>query len=414
VHFPYCLEKCPYCDFVSFKVAPRDIDHHGYADAVCRELQARAAGRRGPDGTAWRDEVRIASVFFGGGTPSLWAPSAIARVLDAIRATLPSDPDLEITAECNPTSVGEAQAEGLLEAGVNRFSVGIQALDDDRLRYLGRKHTAREARATLSALLHAGARRVSADLIFGLPGQSPDSAVADARALRDLGLMHLSCYQLTIEPGTRFGELARRGRLPLAEEGAVAESFQAVSDALEEAGLRHYEVSNYAERGEEARHNIGYWRGQEYLGLGCGAYGFMHSTDIADGAPSAQTDGTPVATRYRNSPSPDGYVAATADGWPEARADGSANEGPPPWQESAEPLDGNTLFRERLMLGLRMAEGVDLVEAARGLGVEPWTRARTDEVARLIARGRLTRERDTLRIPRGAWLFADDTAARLF
>jgi oxygen-independent coproporphyrinogen-3 oxidase len=185
----------------------------------------------------------------------------------------------------------------------------------------------------------------------------------------------MSCYQLTIEPGTRFGELAKRGRLPLADDGAVAESFLAIDAALGARGLRHYEISNYARPGQEARHNLGYWRGDEYLGLGCAAYGF-----VLEGADA----GTGI--RYRNDPSPERYMA----GAPETR----------------EPIDGAARARERIMLGLRVTEGVDLA----GLLTPDRERA----LDWLQGRGRIVVDGTRARIPAGAWLWADDTAARLF
>ncbi len=402
VHFPWCLAKCPYCDFVSY-VAP-ELDHRGYADAVLRELAARAdALVTGP----WqRQPRRIASVFFGGGTPSLWNARELGRVLAGIRGALPIADDLEVTVECNPTSIDGDRARALVDAGVNRLSIGVQSTDDDRLRFLGRLHDAGGGLAAVRSVMRAGVPRVSADLIFGLPGEAPSDAVREALELQDVGLDHLSCYQLTIEPGTRFGELARRGRLPLADDGAVAESFVAIDEALGARGLDHYEVSNYARPGQEARHNLGYWRGDEYVGLGCAAFGFVrHGAADAPEAPGAPDTGDRVASggvRYRNAPLPERYVEAT-------RADAVADP-----TDSREELDAVALFRERVMLGLRTREGVDLGAAARELGTSGWTAARERAGEWLASRGRIERDGDRVRIPRAAWLWTDDTAARLF
>jgi oxygen-independent coproporphyrinogen-3 oxidase len=288
VHFPWCLAKCPYCDFVSY-TSPRDaVDHRGYADSVIREIEARAGAL---------SERRIESVFFGGGTPSLWEPAELGRVLTAVLASgcatdRASGRTLEVTVECNPTSLDEDRARALVDAGVNRLSIGVQSLRDDELRFLGRLHDAAGAGAAVRGAMRAGVSRVSADLIFGLPGQPVLRARDQALELLDFGLRHVSCYQLTIEAGTRFGELARRGRLPLADDGVVAEAFLAIDDALRGRGLRHYEVSNFAVPGEEARHNLGYWRGGEYLGLGCAAVGFLR----------VPGDGPARGVRYRNEP----------------------------------------------------------------------------------------------------------------
>jgi oxygen-independent coproporphyrinogen-3 oxidase len=377
VHFPWCLAKCPYCDFVSYATDRAAIDHEGYADAILRE-----ASKRAENGGGTR---RVTSVFFGGGTPSLWEPRALGRVLARLRELFSDTAEPEVTVECNPTSLDQDRARGLLDAGATRLSIGTQSLRGDQLRFLGRLHDPDGARRAIEGALAAGATRVSTDLIFGLPGQSPSDARAQAGALADLGLRHLSCYQLTIEPGTQFGERKKRGLLPMADEGEVAESFLAIDEELSSRGLRHYEISNYAAPGEEARHNVSYWRGEEYVGLGCGAYGMVRE---AGGG-----------RRYRNPIDPRAYVAWT---------NGPMIDG------DVEPLPPEALLRERIMLGLRIAEGLDLAAAGRDLGIDPWTPDRLREIARLRERGRLVREGDVLRIPKAAWLFTDDTAARLF
>jgi oxygen-independent coproporphyrinogen-3 oxidase len=390
VHFPWCLAKCPYCDFVSF-VTP-EIDHRGYADAVLREIEARA-GDHG--------QGALESIFFGGGTPSLWDARELGRVLDGVRGAFGAEPggagELEITVECNPTSLDEERAAALVRAGVTRVSIGVQSLRDERLEFLGRLHDAKGAVAAVRGAERAGVERISADLIFGLPGQSPEESRDEALELVGLGLSHVSCYQLTIEPGTRFGELARRGRLPLADEGAVAEGFLAIDEALTAAGFGHYEVSNYARAGQEARHNLGYWRGDDYVGLGCAAYGCARVAGDAGEEARGQ--------RWRNLPGPDAYVEATR----RPKGDRIAAI-----HESVEPLDAETLLRERLMLGLRIAEGIDLERAGRDLGIAGFTAKRERAVAWLEGRGRIVREGGVLRVPRGAWLWTDDTAARLF
>ncbi|MDP9037117.1 MAG: radical SAM family heme chaperone HemW [Myxococcota bacterium] len=392
VHFPWCLAKCPYCDFVSYATPRENIDHGAYADAVLRELSAR---------TALCDGRRMETVFFGGGTPSLWEARSIARVIRQIRIQLACSEELEITVECNPTSLDEQTARALVDAGVNRVSIGVQSLDDARLRTLGRLHDAAGGRRAVRDALRAGVPRVSGDLIFGLPGQTPETARDEALALVDLGVRHLSCYQLTIEPRTRFGELARRGRLPLADEGAVAESFLAIDEALGLRGFRHYEVSNYAQSGEEARHNLGYWRGDEYLGLGCAAVGFARIDEKG---------GEARGIRWRNAAEPETYVDATRS----AREDSAAASCGHPTAESMEPLDAQTLLRERIMLGLRVDEGFDLEAAARSLCVPGWTPGRTRAAAWLEERHRIVREGGRVRVPRAAWLWTDDTSARLF
>jgi putative oxygen-independent coproporphyrinogen III oxidase len=376
VHFPWCLAKCPYCDFVSYATDASAVDHEGYADAVLREAEARAAEAT---------ELVLGSIFFGGGTPSLWAPTELGRVLAGLRRLFACKDDLEVTVECNPTSLDLAKARALLEAGVNRLSIGTQSLRADQLRFLGRLHDPDGARRAIEAALEAGVPRVSTDLIFGLPSQPASDAREQAEALAAAGLTHLSCYQLTIEPGTQFGERKKRGLLPMADDGDVAEAFVAIDEALEARGLRHYEISNYAKPGEEARHNLAYWHGDEYVGLGCAAFGFRRLR--AGGV------------RWRNAIDPRAYVASSGD----LAAVTTFRE----------DLSADALLRERIMLGLRLASGVDLAAAGRDLGVDPF-QDRRRAIDQLVARGRLTRDGDVLRIPRPAWLFTDDTASRLF
>ncbi len=383
VHFPFCLKKCPYCDFTSYARARDEIDHAGYADAVIAELGRRRAAFRGK---------RLATVFFGGGTPSLWAPAELGRVLRAIvEAAEDREPEVEVTAECNPTSLDEDRARALHAQGVVRLSVGVQGLDATRLAFLGRLHDPAGGLAAVAAALRSGVPRVSADLIYGVAtGEDVPSAAeaaSEAAVVSDTGVTHVSAYSLTIEPGTQFGELARKGRLPVAPDDAVADAFFAVEAALEARGFTHYEISNYARPGHEARHNLGYWRGADYVGLGCGAFGTLST---ANGA----------AVRYRNTRDPARYVgAATAGADPE---------------DEREELDAETRLRERLMLGLRLQEGVDLDAARAELGIDPWTPERRRAADRLVARGRLAIEGARLRVPREARVWTDGVAAALF
>ncbi|MBX3185583.1 MAG: radical SAM family heme chaperone HemW [Labilithrix sp.] len=389
VHFPWCLAKCPYCDFVSYASERESIDHAGYADAIVREAEGRLRQleKRG-------HAITIASVFFGGGTPSLWEPRELGRVLARLRALFSTSEGLEITVECNPTSLDRDRATALRDAGVDRLSIGTQSLRAEQLRFLGRLHDPDGARRAIEAALASGIARVSTDLIFGLPDQTADDARAQAETLAATGLEHLSCYQLTIEPGTQFGERKKRGLLPMADEAIVADAFLAIESALEARGLAHYEISNYAKPGQEARHNLAYWRGDEYLGLGCAAYGF-----VREGA---------GGLRWRNAIEPRRYVEGTRAIASDVLGEGDGVS------VFTEALDASALLRERIMLGLRLATGLDLGAAGADLGVDPWTPERLRAIDRLAARERLVREGDVLRIPRAAWLFADDTASRLF
>lgn len=383
VHFPFCLKKCPYCDFVSFARDRASIDHGGYADAVIAELDRRRGALEGK---------ALATVFFGGGTPSLWDPRELGRVLAAIFAAA-SDraADVEVTAECNPTSLDEDRARALVDVGVNRLSVGVQGLDADRLAFLGRLHDAPGGLAALEAAVRAGVPRVSADLIYGVAAgrdaDAPETAANEARRVADTGVTHLSAYSLTIEPNTQFGDLARRGKLPIAPEDSVADAFFAVEEALAGRGFEHYEISNYARPGQEARHNLGYWRGDDYLGLGCAAFGTLSARDGS-------------AVRYRNHKDPDKWARAAIGG--------------DPLEAEREELSPETRLRERIMLGLRLQEGLDLDRAAADLGLDPRPPARARAIARLVARGKIEVDGARIRVPAKARIFTDGIAGDLF
>ncbi len=385
VHFPWCLKKCPYCDFVSFEKDPPTIEHERYAAAVRQEILFRQATF---------ENYELISVFFGGGTPSLWAPEALGSVLRALLAAAPHRADdVEVTVECNPSSLDREHASALADRGVNRLSVGVQSLDARRLRFLGRWHDPDEALRALEAAVDA-VPRVSGDLIYGVAAQDPahaqrpEEAAADVARVADTGVEHVSAYALTIEEETRFGTLKRQGRLPLLGDDVVAETFLAVRETLEGRGMTHYEVSNYALTGQESRHNAAYWRGHDYLGLGCAAFGTLSDEDG-------------VGLRYRNPLTPRRYFAAA-----------EAGTFAPSFEE---PLTPETRLLERLMLGLRMREGVDLHRAARELKLQPLFEAdRQRTVHTLIEAGKLELHEGRLRIPPDMWLHADGIVADLF
>ncbi len=379
VHFPWCLKKCPYCDFVSFAKKRDEIDHAAYSDAVLREIEARKGAL---------ETTSVETIFFGGGTPSLWEPEELGRVLDAL-LSMNRITDVEVTLECNPTSLDPDRAKAYCDAGINRFSIGTQSLDAKELSYLGRLHDASLAEAAIDGALATGAR-VSSDLIFGLPDQPLERAVEHAERLAAHGITHLSCYQLTIEPGTQFGELAKIGRLPLADDGRVAQSFLAIDEALEKKGFSHYEISNYAKPGDESRHNLGYWRGRDYLGIGTAAVGRIGNV------------------RYRNEPDPARYAARTKTMKPGLFGE---EDGLSTFEET---LDAETLLRERIMLGLRLKEGFDLESDAQELGVEALSKERARELEKLLTKGRVWKKGARIGMTREGWLFANDVAARLF
>jgi oxygen-independent coproporphyrinogen-3 oxidase len=380
VHFPWCLKKCPYCDFLSVASERPEIPQQAYTEAVLRELECRAAAL---------PARRVSSVFFGGGTPSLWDPAQLGRVLARIGDLFPGVSSAEVTVECNPTSLDRERARALCDVGVNRVSIGVQSLDAGRLAFLGRLHDPPSALRAIADAVNAGVPRISADLIFGVAGQSASEAASEAQRLADSGCSHLSAYALTIEQGTQFGALARKGKLPLLADDIVADSFMAVHEALAERGFEHYEISNYAQPEQRARHNLGYWTGQDYLGVGTGAWG---TVSLAAGR-----------LRYRTLPSPERYMELF-----------SRDRAPELWQRSGttavsdvEAIDGETALKERLLLGLRLRDGFDLGAAARELGVQAMTPARERALARLTREGRVQTSGERISIPERHWLTAD-------
>jgi putative oxygen-independent coproporphyrinogen III oxidase len=258
VHIPWCVRKCPYCDFNSHE-ARQEIPEREYIDALLRDLEQdlpRVWGRP------------VYSIFIGGGTPSLFSPESIDRLLSGIRARLPLDQNIEITLEANPGTVELDRFKGFRAAGINRLSIGIQSFDETKLKALGRIHGREEALRAAKAVRAAGFDNFNLDLMFGLPQQSVDEALADIRRAIELEPSHLSVYQLTIEPNTLFH--ARPPKLP--DDDSIGEMQIQLQTELAAAGYRQYEVSAYAREGFECRHNLNYWEFGDYLGIGAGAH----------------------------------------------------------------------------------------------------------------------------------------------
>jgi putative oxygen-independent coproporphyrinogen III oxidase len=318
IHWPFCRSKCPYCDFNSHV---RDsVDAARWTRALVRDLEHHA------DLTAGRE---LGSVFFGGGTPSLMPPETVAALLDAVRSHWAARPDLEVTLEANPNSAETDRFQAFAAAGVNRLSLGVQSLDPAALRSLGRAHNRHEAIGAIERARNTFPR-YSFDLIYARPGQTVAAWRRELDEALDLAGEHLSLYQLTIEPGTAFATLARRGELVPPEEEQGAALFEATQDRLGDAGLPAYEISNHARPGGECRHNLAYWRYQDYVGIGPGAHGRL-------------TQGTSKMTtrQYRL---PEKWLAAV-----EAVGTGL---------EEMVAIDRETMVAEVLMMGLRLVEGV--------------------------------------------------------
>src|SRR5581483_9580216 len=268
VHWPFCLSKCPYCDFNSH-VRHGGIDEARFLRAYLAEIghwAGLAPGRR------------VTSVFFGGGTPSLMSPVTVGAILDAVARHWSVEADAEVTLEANPSSVEAGRFRGYRAAGVHRVSLGVQSFNDGELRFLGRLHNVAEARRAIE-LARAIFPRLSFDLIYARPGQTPDTWRAELGEALRLAADHLSLYQLTIEDGTPFAALYRAGKLKPPDEDASADLYAVTQEVCDRAGLPAYEISNHARPGAECRHNLVYWRYGEYAGIGPGAHGRLKLHD---------------------------------------------------------------------------------------------------------------------------------------
>ena len=332
IHWPFCLSKCPYCDFNSHV---RDtIDASRWRAALLCELD-NVAGEMGGR--------RITSIFFGGGTPSLMAPATVAALLERAAAHWPFADDVEITLEANPTSVERQRLAEIRDAGVNRLSLGVQALDDRALAFLGRGHDVADALAaveTASQLFE----RISFDMIYGRPDQGVAAWRAELRRALTHARGHLSLYQLTLEAGTPFHALWRQGKLAALDEDIAAGLYEVTQDILDDAGMPAYEVSNHAAPGAECRHNLTYWRYGDYAGIGPGAHGRLTLQGIRR-----------ATQRIR---SPEAWLARVEE----------SGHG----LESQTVLDTKTQLAEIMLMGLRLSEGVSeaRLRAATGYGFE--------------------------------------------
>lgn len=262
IHWPFCLKKCPYCDFNSF--VARDIDHDKWAEAYKKVI------------TGYYSEIlqhrEISTIFFGGGTPSLATPNMIESIIDTLNDVSGVSPDTEITLEANPTSVEAKKFSNFKAAGINRVSMGIQSLRDNNLKFLGRNHSVDESRKAIAAVKKSF-HNYSLDFIYALPHQTLSNWKMELQEAIDLASGHMSLYQLTIEEGTKFGMMAKHGLLNEIDQEVATEMFEMTNDMTRAAGLYRYEVSNHAKPGYESLHNLNYWRYSDYLGIGPGAHG---------------------------------------------------------------------------------------------------------------------------------------------
>jgi len=367
VHWPFCVSKCPYCDFNSHVRA--SIDQQEWQEALLKDLAHEAA---------LLPDHRLTSIFFGGGTPSLMAPSAVEAIITAARHYWPVADNLEITLEANPNSAEAARFADLARAGVNRISLGLQSFDDQALAFLGRAHSADEGLRALNAAQSAVAR-VSFDLIYALPGDTEQGWMESLDKALGLGTEHLSLYQLTIEPGTRFATMVAKHEFEPLDTDASAALFELTQARTTAAGLPAYEISNHARHGAESRHNLAYWRYQDYAGVGPGAHGRRLGMRTV---------------RHRK---PENFIAAVA-----RNGHGLSEE---------ERLTPDEAAHEALVMGLRLAEGIGPAGLCERLGVE---RIVDDAaVERLVGHGLLEREGAILRTTAAGRLLLDSILAEI-
>jgi oxygen-independent coproporphyrinogen-3 oxidase len=363
IHWPFCVSKCPYCDFNSHV---RDsVDQAAWRTALLADLAYEAALLPGRT---------LSSIFFGGGTPSLMPPETVAALIDAAAGHWQFAPDIEITLEANPNSIEAARFGDIAAAGVNRISLGLQALDNDALRYLGRAHDVTEGLAGLDTAQRAF-QRVSFDLIYARPDQSPESWEAELTRALGFGTEHLSLYQLTIEPGTQFAARQAKGDLPTLDTDRAALLFEQTRAQTAAAGLPSYEISNHAHPGAESRHNLTYWRYGDYAGIGPGAHGRRNR----------------LATVRRKKP--ENWIArVTANGH---------------GMESEDDLTPAMRAQEALLMGLRLAEGIDVTDIAERTGVAAEDLLHWPKVASLQGHGLLTRDGQRIALTEAGMLLLD-------
>jgi oxygen-independent coproporphyrinogen-3 oxidase len=361
VHWPFCVSKCPYCDFNSHVRA--EIDQQQWREALLGDLAHEAE---------LLPERRLTSIFFGGGTPSLMDPATVEAVIDAAVGHWQPATDIEITLEANPNSVEADRFADLSHAGINRLSLGLQSFDDAALTFLGRAHSAREGWRALE-IAQKRFRRVSFDLIYALPGDREASWSTTLAQALSLGTSHVSLYQLTIEPGTRFASMVGKGAFEPLDAEAAAALYELTDEMTSAAGLPAYEISNHARAGRESRHNLTYWRYGDYAGIGPGAHGRR------------------LGMRTVRHKKPENFLRSL-----ERNGHGIAEEAPLSPVEAAD---------EALVMGLRLREGVDVEAIAQRFGVPAivdWERAE-----RLVGSGHLLRDGTRLTLPLRGRLLLD-------
>jgi oxygen-independent coproporphyrinogen-3 oxidase len=378
IHIPFCSHKCPYCDFNTYAVDA--VPEAEYVAALSRELALYGQGEHFGGRS-------VRTIFFGGGTPSLFGPEAIAEILTSARRFFPLEGDAEISLEANPYLINEEKLRGYREAGVNRLSFGAQSFNPAQLHLLGREHSPSDIRAAVEESVLAGFDNVSLDILFGVPGQRVDDVLEDIEAATLLPVRHLSTYSLTIEPGTPFFQRQERKLFTLPSDEVVREMLDVIPDFLLAKGLSRYEISNYARPGFESKHNTAYWTGDDYLGVGAGAHSF-----------SVTYDGElrQSGLRWSNWAHFDRYINETR------------TSAPTSWREHLEAKD---LAFEFFYLGLRRTAGVSIEEFVKCFGSEAGARF-ASLIGSLESEGMMLRDGDRVYLTKNGIALADSVFER--
>ena len=392
VHVPFCLSKCPYCDFNTYQGIESQFGD--FLTAVKGEIEAwaRALGR-----------PAVNTVFLGGGTPSYLPDGDVGRILEAIRAAYPVRDGAEITAECNPNDLTPAKCAELRTAGINRISMGVQSMDNDLLAMLGRRHDAAEAVAALESCRQAGFDNVNLDLMYGLPGQSLEQWRETVELVLARSPEHISMYSLTLEEGTPLKRWVEQGRLPEPDPDLAADMYDLARSVLGDAGYQHYEISNWCQEERESEHNLAYWRNLQWLGVGPGAHSSLRTVESAGGC------------RFWTVRSPREYARRAAEWvenagkWESVTSTGIEDVAT---VDGLEVIDEETAAAETMFLGLRLLDGMDVGKASAMVEINLAARYER-ELAELTAEGLLVWENDgRLRLAEDAYLVANQVFTR--
>ncbi len=374
VHIPYCVKKCPYCDFNSWGIKD-SFPETEYTESLLKELEFYAGDLEGR---------ALSTVFFGGGTPSLFDPGSIDRILSAIYSMTVPERDVEVTLEVNPKTADLEKLRGLRRAGVNRISVGVQSFSRRKLEFLGRINSPEDGRRILDEVGRAGFDNYNFDLMYGTRGETLGEWEGDLEEAVGFGSSHISAYCLTIEPGTEFGALFKKGLLRLPGEGSLSRFIGFTTEYLGASGYGQYEISNYARPGRESSHNLLYWRGESYIGIGAGAHSHLKSGE-----------GSPWGTRWANVKPPASYIKAVGEGRKPV--------------DFTEVLSREEAVEDRIIMGFRLNEGLDMLGLRNNYGVAP----DTGRVESLRDDGFVEVSGNTIRLTKKGTLLSDEIIVRL-